>query len=470
MPNTKIVVTLGPATDRQGVLRDVMEAGADVFRLNMSHGVREEHAARIAAVRGQPAAGGCFHAILLDLQGPKIRLGWFEGGGCVLTAGSEFVLTAEDVAGTCARARTGFADLPRHVRPGDRILLADGAVELEVLDTDAVAVRTRVLAGGPVASNRGINLPGASLGIPSLGEKDLADLEFGLRQGVDVVALSFVRCAADIRGLRERIGPGGPVVVAKIEKPQAVENMEEILDASDGVMVARGDLGVELALEKVPAIQKSIIRSARRKGKFVITATQMLESMVERPVPTRAEVSDVANAIYDGTDAVMLSAETSIGKHPVEAVRLMDRIATEADSAVRAMGYQSLPPAPERTIAGTVADAAYRAAHDAGVSAVVVFTASGSSARLVSRYRPPVAIYAVTPSEAVARQLSVNYGVTPVLAPEVASTDEMLAQMDALMLAQGYLRPGDLVAFVAGQPVGRAGATNLLKLHRIGDA
>ncbi len=469
MPNTKIVATLGPATDAPGVLPRLLEAGADVFRLNMSHGTREEHAARIRAVREEAAAAGRFAAVLLDLQGPKIRLGKFEGGGCTLETGTEFILTAEEVPGDCRRAHAGYPELAREVRRGDSILLADGAVELEVLESDGVRVRTRVKAGGPVASNRGINLPGLTVGIAAFTEKDAADLDFGLREGVDLVALSFVRTAADLRALRERMGAGGPPVVAKIEKPQAWENIEAILEEADGVMVARGDLGVEMALEKVPRIQKSILRRARRKGRFSITATQMLESMVERPVPTRAEVSDVANAIYDGTDAVMLSAETSIGKFPVDAVRTMDRIAEESDRAVRARGYRNVPPGGRRTIAGTVADAAYRAAHDAQVAAIVVFTSSGSTARLVSRYRPPVGVYAVTPSEAVARSLCVNYGVTPVLSPEAATTDEMLVRMDGLMVERGYLRRGDLVVFVAGQPPGRLGTTNLMKLHRIGD-
>jgi pyruvate kinase len=470
MSNTKIVATLGPATDAPGILRGLLEAGADVFRLNMSHGTREEHAARIEAVRRETASAGCFAAILMDLQGPKIRLGEFQGGGCTLETGAEFTLTVEDVQGDCRRAHAGYAGLPREVKRGDRILLADGAVQLEVLETDGVRVRTRVTSGGPVASKRGINLPGVTAGIASITEKDAADLEFGLRAGVDLVALSFVRTAADVRAVRERMGSAGPPLVAKIEKPQAWENIDAILDEADGVMVARGDLGVEMALEKVPRIQKSIIRRARGKGKFSITATQMLESMIERPVPTRAEVSDVANAIYDGTDAVMLSAETSIGKHPVEAVRTMDRIAEETDRAVRARGYRNPPPGTGRTIAGIVADAAYRAAHDAQVAAIVVFTSSGSTARLISRYGPPVTVYAITPSEAVARALCVNYGVVPVLSPEADGTDEMLVRMDSLMLERGCLRRGDLVVFVAGQPPGRPGTTNLMKLHRIGDS
>jgi pyruvate kinase len=286
---------------------------------------------------------------------------------------------------------------------------------------------------------------------------------------VDLVALSFVRSAADVQQLRDRLGGRPVAIVAKIEKPEGWENIESILSVTDGVMVARGDLGVETALEKVPRIQKSIIRRARRKGRFVITATQMLESMTERPTPTRAEVSDVANAIYDGTDAVMLSGETSVGKFPVEAVRFMARIAAESEASLRSKGYQDPPHPPQPTSAEILADAAYHAARESDAAAIVVFTSTGSSARLVSRYRPPVSIYAITPHDTTTRQLSVNYGVTPILAPDVSSTDEMLAQMDCVMLQGRFLQKGQLVVFLAGQPVGRPGTTNLMKLHRVGN-
>jgi pyruvate kinase len=304
--------------------------------------------------------------------------------------------------------------------------------------------------------------------IPSLTEKDLADLHFGLNAGVDLIALSFVRSADDVKQLRDRLG-GRPVsIVAKIEKPEGWDNIEEILDVTDGVMVARGDLGVELSLERVPRIQKSIIRRARRKGKFVITATQMLESMIKHSTPTRAEVSDVANAIYDGTDAVMLSAETSIGEYPVEAVQFVRRIAGETEASLRRKGYQDPPHNATPTNAEILADAAYHAARDVRAGAIVVFTSTGSSARLVSRYRPPVRIFAITPHDTTARQLAINYGVIPILAPDVSNTDEMLAQMDRVMVDGGYLRPNELVVFLAGQPVGRPGTTNLMKLHRVG--
>ena len=468
MPNTKIVATLGPSTDAPGILDQLLSIGVDVFRLNASHGTQEEHAARIAAVRGAARPAGLHTAILLDLQGPKIRLGRFENGGCVLVKGAAFTITTERVTGSNERASTGYQEFARDVRPGDRILLADGSIELRAIETDGVAVRTEVVNGGPISDHKGINLPGVKVSIPSLTEKDLADLSFGMAAGIDLVALSFVRNAADVRDLRERLG-GRPVpIVAKIEKPEAWANIEPILDVSDGVMVARGDLGIETALEKVPRIQKSIIRRARRKGRFVITATQMLESMIEHATPTRAEVSDVANAIYDGTDAVMLSAETAAGKYPVEAARFMARIAGEAEESIRRKGYLEPPHLPEPTAALILADAAYHAACQSQAGAIVVFTSTGSSARLVSRYHPPVGVYAITPHETTARQLAVNYGVNPILAPEVSNTDEMLTQMDRMMVEGGYLKPGQLVVFVAGQPVGRPGTTNLMKLHRVG--
>jgi pyruvate kinase len=470
MPNTKIVATLGPATDSPGILTQLISAGVDVFRLNASHGTQADHAARIEAVRACAAKLHKHAGILLDLQGPKIRLGRFENGGCTLEAGAAFEITTERVSGNCRRASTSYTQFAGDVQPGDRILLADGAIELRTISTDGITVRTEVINGGPISDHKGINLPGVQVSIPSLTPKDLEDLNFGIEAGVDIVALSFVRNAEDVRQLRGLLN-GKPIsVVAKIEKPQGWDNIERILDVSDGVMVARGDLGVETALEKVPRIQKSIIRSARRKARYVITATQMLESMIERSTPTRAEVSDVANAIYDGTDAVMLSAETSTGKYPVEAVKMMVRIALESEASLRSRGFQDPPPSRDPSNADVLADAAYRTARDAQAAAIVVFTSTGSSARLVSRYRPPVRIFAVTPHQLTARQLSVSYGAIPLLAPEVSSTDEMLAQMDRVLTEGGHVEEGQTVVFLAGQPVGRPGTTNLMKVHRVGTA
>ncbi len=472
MPSTKIVATLGPSTDRPPYLRRMFDAGVDVFRLNTSHGNWEDHLARIAAVRAIAAELSVHAGILLDLQGPKIRLGRFEGGRCDLESGAIFTITTEPLLGSNSLASTSYTHFAQDVKPGDPVLLADGSIELKVLSTDAVSVRCEVIAGGPLGDHKGINLPGVELSTSSLTRKDMEDLQHGLQAGIDFVALSFVRKPSDLLRLKlflEEHGAQLPVI-AKIEKPEGWKNLEQILDESDGVMVARGDLGVEMALEKVPFIQKRIIERARAKGKFVITATQMLESMIEHPSPTRAEVSDVANAICDGTDAIMLSAETASGKYPGKAVRMMTRIANETEGWLRPQGFQEPLPPLTPSNAEIIADAAYRAARSAGVAAIVVYTSSGASARLISRLRPPVPIYAFTQSESIARQLTICFGVTPILAPDVKSTDQMLLQMEHRLVAAGLLMPNDNVVFVAGQPIGRPGSTNLIKLHRLGES
>ena len=412
-------------------------------------------------------------SILLDLQGPKIRLGTFQGGCITLESGKPFSLTIQPVEGTTERASTTYKDFVRDVRTGSRVLLADGAVELRVQDKTDTDVITEVVHGGTICDRQGINLPGTEVSAASLSKKDISDLRFGLEAGIDFVALSFVRKRDDVLRLRVYLEEADAHVgiVSKIEKPEAWENLDPILDESDGVMVARGDLGVEMALEKVPFVQKSIIERARKHGKFVITATQMLESMISSPVPTRAEVSDVANAIYDGTDAVMLSAETSKGKYPVETARMLQRIAQESENTLKHQGYREAPrrESTAPSYAETMADVAYRCARMQGAVAIVVFTASGSSARLVSKYRPPVPVYAFTHSEAVARQLSVIYGVDPVLVPNPVDTDEMVKVIDQTLLGRKLVRPRDNVVFVAGQPIGHPGTTNFVKLHRMGE-
>ena len=473
MPNTKIVATLGPATNSPEMIGAMIAAGVDVFRLNASHSTQAEHSIRMKMIREQASAANRHVGILLDLQGPKIRLGKFEGGACTLKTGDRFVITTQSTMGTSARASTGYADFANDVKPGNRVLLNDGSVELRAVDVRASEVEFDVIAGGVIGDNKGINLPGVKVSAPSLTAKDLLDLEFGLAERVDMLALSFVRSAKDVDALRKHIGSRGHhiPIIAKIEKPDGVENIVEIVAAADGLMVARGDLGVEMDLERVPPIQKSIIRKARRGGKFVITATQMLESMTASPVPTRAEVSDVANAIYDGTDAVMLSAETSTGKYPLESVGYMKKIANEAEKSIRAKGFEERRrPVQTQNTAEVLADAAYNAARAAGVTALIVFTTSGSSAQRIARFRPPVCLYAITPDAEVARRLSVTYGVVPIVAPIVGSTDEMLLQMDHVLLGRGFLRPEDLVVFVAGQPVGRPGTMNLMKVHRLGES
>ena len=468
MSKTKIVATLGPSTDSLDAVRQLIHSGVSVIRLNMSHGTHKQHADRIQRVREAAREQDAQTAILIDLQGPKIRLGTFENGGCVLEEGDQFVLTAQPVVGTRERASCSYPELAADVQPEDRVLLADGTVELRVHSSDGVEVVCDVVSGGPISDHKGINLPGANVSSPSLTKKDLADLRFGVENGVDMVALSFVRKRDDVLRLRVHLEDYDAKlpIVSKIEKPEAWTNFDSILEESDGVMIARGDLGVELALEKVPSIQKSIIMRARRLGKFVITATQMLESMMDRPYPTRAEVSDIANAIYDGTDAVMLSGETAAGKYPLEAAQMMKRIATEAELSVH---FRELPRRENPALADVVADAAYRAAQAVNAQAIVVFTATGPTARLVSRFRPPVPIYAFTPNDTTARQLQVSFGVRPVIAPDTSSTDEMLQQLDRMLIQNGCLKKGAMVVFVAGQPIGRPGTTNLMKLHRVGE-
>lgn len=472
MTNTKIVATLGPATDSPEMIRKLIHAGVDVFRLNASHGNAEQRTQTIGVIREASRELASSTGILLDLQGPKIRLNTFEGGEALLVPEAEFSITVETVVGNAEIASTTYKDFAKDVKQGDRVLIADGSIELEVIASDGITARCRVVRGGVVKDKKGINLPGAQLSTPSLTRADMANLQAGLEAGVDMVAMSFVRRPSDVLRLRlflEEKGANLPII-AKIEKPEAVDTLKEILNESDGVMVARGDLGVEMPMEKVPFIQKSIIDKARRAGKFVITATQMLESMIENAFPTRAEVSDVANAIYDGTDAVMLSAETSVGKYPVEAVAMMERTAIQAEESMRKYGFREPPARDNSTHAEILADQAYHAARMANASAIVVFTSSGSSARLISRLRPLMPIFAFTPAESVSRSLSVVFGIHPVIAPHTTSTDEMLAQMDRILLEGRYVKPRDSVVFVAGQPVGRPGTTNIMKLHRVGES
>lgn len=468
MRATKIVATLGPATDSIDVLKKLFDSGVDVFRLNASHGTQEDIARRVKSVRELAKDAGKHVSILLDLQGPKIRLGTFKDGPYVLEDGATFTITTRPVEGNGQIASTSYAELARDVKPGDPILVADGTVQLRVIATDGVAASCIVEHGGKVSDRKGINLPGVAVSTPSISKKDIADAHFGVELGVDFFALSFVRSARDILRLRhllEEVDAKQPII-AKIEKPEAWQNLDSILEECDGVMVARGDLGVEMAPEKVPFIQKTIIEKARRCGRFVITATQMLESMIENPVPTRAEVSDIANAIYDGTSAVMLSAETSAGKFPVESVKLMARIAVETEKSMRSE-FPDVWLDEEPSIPEIIADAAYHSARCAGVVALAVGTSSGASARLLARNRPPVPIYAFTSSDVTARQLSIVWGVHSILTPPMDSTDQMLQEMERLLVDTGRVKAGDNIVFVAGQPVGLRGSTNMLKLHRI---
>ena len=470
---TKIVCTIGPATSSRERIAELVEAGMDVARLNLSHGSHEEHAALYRRLREESDRAGRAVGILLDLQGPKIRLGEFAGGEATLVAGAEFTITTdrgEIALGTAALASTTYADLARDVKPGDPILIDDGNLRLEVVHTDGVRVKTRVIEGGPVRDHKGINLPGVTISAPAMTDKDRADLEFGLSLRVDLVALSFVRRPEDVTGVRALMDSrGAPLpIVVKLEKPEAVANLAAILEVADALMVARGDLGVEMALERVPLVQKQAIRMARRLGKPVIVATQMLESMIEHARPTRAETSDVANAILDGADAVMLSGETSVGAYPVEAVRTMARIITEAEAgAERSPADRRLPATVTRQEA--VAEAACRAAEELHAAAIGVFTQTGVAVRLVAKYRPVTPLLAFTTEPSVRSQLTLVWGVETFVVPMVGHTDEMVRQVDQGLLALGRAKAGETVVIVAGTPPGRRGTTNMMKVHTLGD-
>jgi pyruvate kinase len=468
---TKIVVTLGPACRGFEVIQQLAAMHVDVFRINASHGSHKEHASQIGIVRQFSADLGIFPAILLDLQGPKIRLGRFEGGSVLLRSGSRFTIRTQRGIGNSASAFTSYADFAADVEPDDRIVLADGSVELRALKIEESSVVCVVTSGGLIRDHQGINLPGAKISSPSLTTKDLVDLEFGLANHVDLVALSFVRKASDIEHLRNMLGERRRAlpIIAKIEKPEACENLGSIVEAADGVMVARGDLGVEVSLPKVPALQKAIIERARLNGKFVVTATQMLESMRENPAPTRAEVSDVANAIYDGTDALMLSAETATGKYPLEATRMMVNIALEVEASLRPRHFRHLPAQDYPDHAHIIAEACCRASASPAVKAIVVFTATGATACLVARHRPFVPIYAFTTDDAVARSLAIVYGVRPFLATQTASSHAMMKASDSVLIREGHLKPGDSVVVVEGEPMGSPGSTNTIRLHGIGE-
>ncbi|HSB69408.1 MAG TPA: pyruvate kinase [Candidatus Methylomirabilis sp.] len=468
MRRTKIVCTIGPASCSPEMIGQLIEAGMNVARLNFSHGAREGHAQVIASLRQASARRHTPVAILQDLQGPKIRLGTFRGGRASLSAGGEFVITIRPVEGTAAQASTTYDRLSRDVKPGDRLLLADGLIELRALECTEDAVRCRVVVGGEVGDHKGINVPGVAVSARSMTAKDREDLRFGIEHGVDAIAISFVRGPADVREAKQAIAEAGAdtPVIAKLEKPEAIQHLGEILDVSDGVMVARGDLGVELPLEEVPLVQKDIIRRARAHAIPVITATQMLESMVGNPRPTRAEASDVANAILDGTDAVMLSAETAVGQYPVETVRVMSRIAVQTETALPQLAAGA-PFERASSFPDVISKAACRAASEVGARAIVAFTQSGFTARLLAKYRPEVPILAFSPSDVVRHRLCLHWGVVPKPIRPIRYTHEMVEEIEALLVAENAVRPGDAVVIVAGAPLGVPGTTNLIRLHRI---
>ena len=468
----KIVATLGPASNTEPVFRDLVRAGVDVVRLNFSHGTHEEKLALIQMLRKVSREERKPLCILGDLQGPKIRTGKLkEGKAVLLKAGQRLTITPREILGTASVVGTTFKTLAENVEQGSRILLSDGLIELRVHEVDGGDVVCEIINGGMLGEHKGINLPGIPVRVPSLTEKDAEDLEFALKNGVDAIAVSFVRTAEDVRLVRNRVSAyGGETwIIAKLEQPHAIEHLDSILQAADGIMVARGDLGVEVPPEKVPAIQKHIIRRAAEYRKPVITATQMLESMIDNPRPTRAEVSDVANAIYDGTDAVMLSGESAVGKYPVETVAMMGRIVTETELHIK-LDEHAAPR--ERlshlSIAETICEATAHAADDLDLRGIALFTESGSTARQLSKYHPSAPIFALSPVEVTINRLNLLWGTTPIRCPKVNSTEALVDVAENLLEQSGYVRPREVIAIVAGTRT-KSGSTNFLRLHVIGE-
>lgn len=463
----KIVCTLGPSTSTPEAIRALVEAGMDVARLNFSHGTHADHAAVYKAVRQASDDTGRGVGILADLQGPKIRLGNFSQKGIILKKNQEFTITIDPCEGDDKRAWTTYSNLPSDVRPGDTLLIDDGLVRLEVVSSNLSDVKCKVIEPGPISDHKGINLPGVSVSAPVLTQKDMEDLRFALSLRVDIIALSFVRRAEDVFAVREimaEVGADLPVI-AKIERPEAVTKLEDIVDAFDGLMVARGDLGVELPLEEVPLVQKSAIQLARAKAKPVIVATQMLESMIQHARPTRAEASDVANAVLDGADAVMLSGETSVGSFPTEAVSTMARIITAAEE--HSMEYQRIVDLHTSTARTSIAKAGAVVGEDIGAKALVAFTQSGATAKALASHRSKIPLMAFTPEPAVRSQLCLVWGVETFVVPTTYHTDEMIAQVNRAMLELKRGSVDDVVTIVAGTPPGKSGATNMLRVHRL---
>ncbi len=469
----KIVATIGPASSSKEMLLALMEAGADVFRLNFSHGQHATLRETVALIREISRNRRRAVAILGDLQGPKIRTGMMRGDVMTLTAGEKVVITTADVLGEKGVIPTTYKALPQDVSTGDRILLDDGLLELQVEKIAGEQVSCRVLVGGQLKNRKGMNLPGVAVSAPALTDKDLADLEFCIEQELDFLALSFVRTAAEVVDLKKRLSARGVTiqVIAKIEKPEAVAAFAEILEAADGIMVARGDLGVEINPEKVPLIQKHIIRQCNLAGKPVITATQMLESMVNNPRPTRAETSDVANAILDGSDAIMLSAETASGDYPCQAVEMMVRVAVDVErdpQLKEQFFYPLLDRSGTRSLTEAIGQAACRVAENVGAAAILAFTQTGSTAALVAKYRPQMPVYAVTPTLAVRRRMALYAGVRSIRVDIEGDTETQIRSVDAAVIEAGVLNRGDIVVITMGSPLSDPGTTNLLKVHQLG--
>lgn len=470
MRRAKIVCTIGPAVESVEKITELIAAGMNMARLNLSHGSYEEHQLRLDNVRKIAKDSGKAIAILVDLQGPKIRLGRFKNGPHDLAKGDLFTITTDAIEGTRERVSTTYLGLTKDCRVGDKIMIDDGRVTVQVVEVKGNDVVTKVIQPGSVSNNKGLNLPGVAVSVPALSEKDIADLKWGLTAGADFIALSFVRSAADIKDVHrimDEIGVRIPVI-AKIEKPQAVANLQEIVDAFDGIMVARGDLGVELPIEDVPMVQKQCITMARESAKPVIVATQMLDSMITNSQPTRAEATDCANAVLDGADALMLSGETSIGEFPIESVKIMSRIIERTEK----IALDQIPPLKHSpaTKGGAITKAATEVGLTVGAKFLVAFTQSGDSARRMSRLRSPIPMLALTPENGTYNRLALSWGVESMLTPVVNHTDEMVMQVDTILINSKRVSIGDLVLIVAGSPPGIPGSINAMRVHKIGDA
>lgn len=467
---TKIVATLGPASSSPEIIEQLILAGANIFRLNFSHGNHESHLATIKAIRQASEKTCIYVGILGDLCGPKIRIGKFANGPVELKAGDPFFLSENpDELGSLNGIGTSYPYLTKDIKPGSIVLLDDGNMSLEAIAVKETRVDFKVLDGGLLKDKKGLNMPGIKLSIETITEKDKLDLKFMIEQDLDFVALSFVRSGQDVMDLKELIGDAKIRIIAKIEKPEALVELEKILHNSDAIMIARGDLGVEVPIQEVPAIQRHILQRCSRRGKTVITATQMLESMIENSRPTRAETTDVFNAIFDGSDAVMLSGETAAGKHPVEAVKMMASIAIEAEkiSANSLERINNLLPEVGNAIEEVMAHAACEAAINASAKAIVPFTHSGNTALHISKYHPPTPVFALTPLVSTCRRLALSWGVSPIIVKDMRDTDEMIAMSEKTLKELGIVVTGDLIVIVAGVPLGVKGNTNLMKLHRV---
>lgn len=473
MRKTKIICTLGPATDKGDVLRKLMESGADVLRLNFSHQTHAEQKIRADKVKALREELDLPIALLLDTKGPEIRLKQFEQPKVMLTAGSQFTLTTRDVVGNDTIASITFAGLPHDVSIGSRILIDDGLIELKVESCTDTDITCRVINGGPVSARKGINVPGVQLSLPFISEQDKEDIAFAVQEDFDFIAASFTRTADDIlemRALLESLNNHDIRIIAKIENIDGVNNIDEIINVADGIMVARGDLGVEIPLEEIPVIQKQLIQKAYLAGKQVITATQMLDSMMKNPRPTRAESTDVANAIYDGTSAIMLSGETAAGDYPIEALKTMIRIAvrTEEDIDYKSR-FEKRGPLEQPNVTAAISHATCTTAHDLGARAIITVSKSGRTARMISRFRPECPIIGGTTDPKVSRQMNLSWGVTPIMVDEKTNTDELFDHVVSRASAAGLVDNGDIVVITTGVPLGVSGTTNLLKVQLVGD-